>query len=253
MAKSSSSAKERIQNAKERLVVLHASGLFTDLAASEIEATVPRSHRTRDVLVHAIYQHTAEHSPAYVLRKLGAIPAGLGIERVLVRASRRHVRITTGVHAGIFEPAGYVKQPYEWERLVDVALEALGDGRRVVPLALHDDDDGMCVVATTEQAQVLAETQVASARLVAVLRDMPLPRVELDALLRSVVDDLALRCPEAVARVVAGAVELELSRDAVAELVGALYTERYRAIAHEARTARKTERDRAARAAKARP
>lgn len=248
-AKPSSSARERLAHAKVRLVALHEAGLFTDLVASEIEATVPRIYRTRDVLVHAIYQHNDEHPAVYVLRSLDEIPAGLGLDGVLVRVTRRHVQITSGEHAGIFEPAGQVARPYEWERLVDVALVALGAGRRVVPLALLRDDDGMCVVANAEQARALAETQLTDRRLAGVLHDMPLPRVELDTLLRTTANALASQCSGAVARVVAGAVELELSPDAVVELVGALYNERYRAIAHEARDARKSERLRAARAA----
>ncbi len=243
MAKSSKStvaAQERLVEATQRLRALHASGLFTDLEASEIEATVPRFYRTRDVLVAAVYRHTKKHPPVYALRSrpygdvTADVPPGLGLERVMVRATRRHVRLSSGLHAGLFEPT----DPFDWARLVDVALGELGDARRVVPLASLDEDDVMFVIATGEQTRVLTETRLANTQFEPKFRHWPLPRVELEALLRTTADALAARLPAAVASVRAGGVELDLSPDAARDLSDTLYIARYRATTQAARAAR---------------
>lgn len=229
MAKKAAGKRSRKPDDAERLVALHAVGLFTELLPESLPA---KRSKKADALADAIDEKAHEIRSAPLYRAIQEIPSGLGVDAVLVPAGRSHVRIIRGEHEGIYRPRTH----HEYAALLDVALAASGDERRLVPLKVIDWEEPLFLLAGAAQRRVLREVGLEDLH-----AEMALPSaISLREHLLRLAEQLASKLPEGCPspRVEEPALVVDLDKQQAAELVEALYVARYRRASMEARYAR---------------
>jgi hypothetical protein len=132
-----------------KLDALHAVGLFTWLTdhKSNLVTAIHRDSVTisRDPLL--------SYSPEHWLRKLALASVR--------EAGWNYVRILSGSASGLYQP----KHSFEWGGVIDAALAATGDPRRLVALKskTRGEENPLFVLASPAQATVLEETGIRNA------------------------------------------------------------------------------------------